>query len=132
LRERARQARSEGMAGIAAAVVQGTLSGDSRARNPVGMALVRELLMRQDPEGYALTCEALAAAQPADVGRIRCPALLVTGDEDPIAPPSSVRALAERLEGARVQVLERCGHWTTVERWAECSRALSEFMARRA
>ncbi|MFO1058839.1 MAG: alpha/beta hydrolase [Dongiaceae bacterium] len=132
IRERARQARGEGMAGIAAAIVLGTLSGDSRTRNPVGAALVRELLMRQDPEGYALTCEALAAAQPAEIGRIRCPALLVTGDEDPIAPPSAVRAMAERLPGARVQVLERCGHWATIERWSECSRTLGELYAGRA
>jgi pimeloyl-ACP methyl ester carboxylesterase len=132
IRERARQARADGMAGIAAAIVQGTLSGDSRARNPVGAALVRELLMRQDPEGYAQACEALAAAQPAEIARIRCPALLVTGDEDPVAPPSAVRAMAERLPGARVQVLERCGHWATIERWAECNRALGEFYAGRA
>ena len=38
-------------------------------------AFVRELIMRQDPEGYARNCEALAAATdpgPVDCRRCRC------------------------------------------------------------
>jgi hypothetical protein len=38
--------------------------------------------MRQSVEGYARTYEALAEAMPADVDRIQCSALLITGDED--------------------------------------------------
>ena len=62
---------------------------------------MRESLMRQDAEAYARTCEALADAQPAAVERIAAPVLLVTGDEDGVAPPQAVRALAERLHAAR-------------------------------
>ena len=129
LRERAAKARAEGMAGIAEQIVQTGTSGDSKASNPVAVALVRELLMRQDAEGYAKTCEALASAEAADIRRIGCPTLLVTGDEDAVAPPSNVRAMAEQITGARVQILNRCGHWTTLERAAECSAALKEFLA---
>jgi len=131
MRERATKARSEGMAGIADAILQGATSGDTKANNPVGAALVRELLMRQDAEGYARSCEALAAAEAADVKRIACPTLLVTGDEDGVAAPSSVRAMAEQIGGARVVVLNRCGHWATLERAAECSAALRDFLAGR-
>ena len=53
--------------------------------------------MRQCPDGYARTCEALADAQPADVGAITCPTLLVTGDEDAVAPAQSVRQLGGRI-----------------------------------
>jgi pimeloyl-ACP methyl ester carboxylesterase len=129
LRDRAAKARAEGMAGIAEAILQAATSGDTKANNPVAAALVRELLMRQDAEGYARTCEALAAAEAADIRRIGCPTLLVTGDEDAIAPPSTVRALAEQIAGARVAILQRCGHWTTIERAAECNAALKEFLS---
>ena len=64
--------------------------------------------------------------------RIAAPVLLVTGDEDGVAPPSAVRAMAERLHGAashRVVVLPRCGHWTPIERPEECQRELREFLA---
>ena len=134
IRARAAKARSEGAAGmqeIAQALVQASTSADSRQRSPTAAAFVRESLMRQDPEGYARSCEALAAAAAAAVERIEAPTLLVTGDEDAVAPPQSVRAMAERLRGARqlrTVVLSRCGHWTPIERPEECARALREHL----
>jgi pimeloyl-ACP methyl ester carboxylesterase len=127
MQARAGKVRAEGMAGVADAILQAATSSDTRANQPVAAALVRELLMRQDPEGYARNCEALAGAQPADVAQLRCRTLLVTGDEDPIAPPSSVRALGGMIEGARVVVFNRCGHWTPIERAAECAAELGSF-----
>ena len=128
LKDRAAKARSEGMAGIADAIVQGGTSADTKAHRPEVAALVREILMRQDPEGYALTCEALASVQAADASKIRCPTLLITGDEDGTAPPMRVRALAASIAGARMQILDRCGHWTTFERPAEVNSALVNFL----
>jgi len=131
MRDRAGRARAEGMGGIVEAIVQAATSGDTKANNPVAVALLRELLMRQDAEDYAKTCEALAGAEVADVRRIACPVLLVTGDEDGVASPSNVRAMAEQINGARVAILNRCGHWATLERAGECSAAMKEFLAGR-
>jgi len=127
LRERAVRARAQGMADIADAVLAAATSGDTKTNNPVASACIRELLMRQDPEGYARNCEALAEAMPADLAQIRCRALLVAGDEDAIAPPSIARAMAQQTTGARVAVLRRCGHWVTLERAAEVNSELKEF-----
>ena len=134
LRTRAAKAR-EGLAGmheITQTLVNAALSADSRERSPLAVAFVRESLMRQDGDTYARSCEALADAQPAAVEKIEAPVLLVTGDEDGVAPPQAVRAMADRLHAAkssRVVVLPRCGHWTPIERPGECQRALSEFLA---
>jgi pimeloyl-ACP methyl ester carboxylesterase len=132
IRARGAKARDEGVPGmheIALALVQGAVSGDTRQRLPLAVAFVRESLMRQDPAGYARTCDALADAPAAPVERIEAPALLVTGDEDTVAPPQAVRAMAERMRAARVVVLNRCGHWTPVERPDECRRELRDFLA---
>lgn len=135
IRTRGAQARSEGVRGmhdIALALVNAAISSDTRQRQPVAVAFVRESLMRQDAEGYARNCEALAAAQPAAVERITAPTMLVTGDEDIVAPPQSVRAMAERFVQAaslRSVVLSRCGHWTPIERSEECARELRAFLA---
>lgn len=130
LRQRAERARGEGMHNITDAIVQATLSSSTRQTQGVAVAAVRESLMGQSPEGYAQTCGALAETQPADVSQIQAPALLVTGDEDPIAPPQGLRALASKMQNARVEVLPRCGHWTTYERPAECAALLRDFLAR--
>ena len=134
LRGRAAKARSEGMAAmqdITAALVQASVSADTRQRLPVAVAFVRESLMRQKGENYARSCEALADAQMADVHLIDVPVLLVTGDEDAVAPPQAVRTMGERFGKAksiRTVVLPRCGHWTPIERPEECARALREFL----
>lgn len=132
IRTRGLKARDEGAAGmheIALALLQTAISAETRQRVPLATAFVRESLMRQDPLGYARSCEALADAQPAAVERIEAPTLLVTGDEDGVAPPQAVRAMAERMKRVRVAILNRCGHWTPIERPDDCLRELRDFLS---
>lgn len=134
MKARAVKAREgvEAMHEITTALLNAALSADTRERQPVAVAFVRESLMRQEGESYARSCEALAGAQAAAVDKIEAPVLLVTGDEDGVAPPQSVRAMADKLHGAKntkVVVLQRCGHWTPIERPEECQRELREFLS---
>jgi len=131
IRARAAQAREGDMQPIADALVRASLSTETRTRRPAAVAFVRESLMRQDPEGYARSCEALAQMGPADTSRIECPTLLVTGDEDVVAPPQAVRMMGERIAGSRVEVLRGCGHWTPVEKPEECIGLLKRFLLER-
>jgi pimeloyl-ACP methyl ester carboxylesterase len=128
LKDRASVARREGMIGVADAVVAGGLSSASRNADPLLAAFVRESHMRQDPEGFAQSCEALAAAEGADLRGVRSAMLIVTGDEDSVAPPSAAQALADRVKRAKVKVLEHCGHWTPIERPVDCARLLAEHL----
>jgi 3-oxoadipate enol-lactonase len=135
IRARAAKARSEGVAGmheIALGLLNAAISAETRQCSPLAVAFVRESLMRQDNNGYARTCDARAEARAAAVERIEAPVLLVTGDEDGVAPPQSVRAFAEKLHAARstrIVVLPRCGHWAPIERPEECVRELRDFLA---
>jgi 3-oxoadipate enol-lactonase len=124
LAARAAAARRDGMAEIAGAVASAGVSGPTRSGNPLAAAFIRESHMRQDPEDFAWSCEALAKAQAADHRRIGCPTWLATGDEDQVAPPTMAQQLAERISGARVTVVERCGHWLPVEQPAACRDVL--------
>ncbi|WP_231712604.1 alpha/beta fold hydrolase [Vineibacter terrae] len=127
LAERAQLARSEGMVPIADALVQASLSVESRVANPAVAAFVREILMRQPAEGYARTCEALAAATAARSDAIRCPTVLITGDEDRVGPPRATARLSRAIAGSRAVILPATGHWTPIERPAEVNRALLDF-----
>jgi 3-oxoadipate enol-lactonase len=126
LRDRARAARQDGMIGIADAAGSSGVSSTSSNANALLAPFVRESHMRQDPEGFAQSCEALAAAQGADLRFLRCPSLVVTGDEDAIAPPTAAQAIADKVKGSKIKVLEHCGHWTPFERPRDCARLLSE------
>jgi pimeloyl-ACP methyl ester carboxylesterase len=130
MRQRAALAREKGIPGvqdIADAIVKGATSDETKAQRPVAVALVRESVMRQTPEGYAQSCEALAGAQAAEVERIKVPTLLVTGDQDGVGKPEAVKAMGDRIAGSKVVVLSGCGHWTTFEKPQESAAELKSF-----
>ena len=132
--QRAATARTEGMFGIAEGISAFALSASSQETQPVTVAYVREGVAAQNAEGFARNCTALANAQAARAELIRCPALLVSGDEDQVTPLHGARALAAKLGGGqtdvRVEALSRCGHWPMLERTADCQRLLRDFLAR--
>lgn len=115
LRERAQTALEQGMAPIADAVCDASLSAMTRANAPVAQSFVRESIMRQDPRGYAAHCEVLSTATTPDYANIRCPVLLVAGAKDPIAPVDMATALSKRINNATVEVIPDVAHWMTIE-----------------
>ena len=125
---RAPVAREQGMFAIAEGTSEFSLSASTKQTQPVTVAYVREAVGASDAEGYARNCEALAAATTARLELIRCPTLIVNGDEDQVTVLSGARQLAERLVNARIEVFSRCGHWPMFERTAESQRALKDFI----
>ncbi|QRP43441.1 alpha/beta fold hydrolase [Amycolatopsis sp. FDAARGOS 1241] len=126
--DRAAVLRSEGTAAVAPGVVANAVSEETRRERPEVAAFVRELVMRQDPEGYARNCEALAAA--TDPGPIdpALPLLLVTGADDKVGAPAVSEALAAAHGKATVEILPGVGHWTALEAAAEVTSLLLKFL----
>lgn len=114
---------------IADAIVKGATSRETKELQPAVLALVRESVMRQSPEGYAQSCEALADSHSAEIEHIAIPTLLVTGDQDGVAPPANVAAMAARIADCRQVVIDGCGHWTTYEKPQRCMQELEQFYA---
>jgi pimeloyl-ACP methyl ester carboxylesterase len=130
IRDRAGLARENGMQPIADAITDGALSTKTKDEDPIAVSFVREMLCAQNAEGYALSCEALADAVAADVTILDKPVLLITGDEDKVAPPGNVEILASRfLKTPEYAVLENCGHWTVCEKPVEVVDRLRRFYA---
>lgn len=60
---------------------------------------------------------------------IRCPTLVLTGDEDATTPPAEAERIVSQISGARLVRLEGCGHTSTVEAPDAVNRAIGEFLA---
>jgi len=56
--------------------------------------------------------------------KISCPTDFVLGRDDKMTPAKSGAALADRIDGAKVNILERCGHMMMIERPNEMYNAL--------
>jgi 3-oxoadipate enol-lactonase len=89
----------------------------------------REMFLATDPEGYARCCDALAVWDTRDeIGRIAAPTLVVSGADDPAAPPAAGALLAERIPNAGHAVLQNARHLASVERAADVNALLREHL----
>lgn len=90
---------------------------------------VREMLRSTDPRGYAAAIRAIGFVDLRPrIAAIRCPTLVVVGQDDPGTPPAMAREIAERIPGARLEVLPGARHAAVVERAEEFTRLLVEFL----
>lgn len=115
--ERARSVRAAGMEAIADTVVGRWFTPELVREEPKTVARFRALLTATRPEGYARTCEALAAWDARErISAIAAPVLVVAGKDDPATPADHAELIASRIPGARLHVLERAAHLANVER----------------
>ena len=125
--DRAATARAEGMVPIADAVMTNATADATRRDHPGTAAAVREMVLRQDPEGYARSCEALAGAKDPGPISPELPLLLLTGADDGVGAAGISRALADAHGSATLDVFDDCGHWTALERPFEVTDHLLKF-----
>lgn|SRR5690348_5500724 len=52
----------------------------------------------------------------ASLANIRCPTLVLCGREDALTPPALAEEIAAGIPGARLDLIDRCGHLSTMER----------------
>jgi pimeloyl-ACP methyl ester carboxylesterase len=95
-------------------------------------SMVRAVVTRNRFEGIAALFRQ-TMAEGVDVGptawaeRVRCPALVLGGAHDRLAPPAEVQALAERL-GARFHVFEDAGHTIPIEAAQSWRERVQDFL----
>jgi pimeloyl-ACP methyl ester carboxylesterase len=63
------------------------------------------------------------------LGRIACPTLVVCGRQDALTPLELSEELAGSIAGARLAVVEQCGHLSTLERPEAVNEALAAWLA---
>ncbi len=126
--DRAAIVRKAGMGEIADSSAAATTGSRTHSDRPELIGFVKELVLGQDSEGYALGCEALANAHQPDLSRFAAPTLLITGSDDKVTTPEQANELADSLQRATVAIIDGIGHWSAVEASAEVSRLIGEFL----
>lgn len=90
------------------------------------------MFWRSGPEVFVRQQEAIIARPDSrpDLARIDVPALVLCGRDDAITPLDGSEEMAAEIAGARLVVLEDCGHLATLERPGEVTTALRQWLAR--
>ena len=117
-----------GLESIADAVLKVWFTPDFLAKQPDAARGMANMLVRTPAEGYIGCCLALRDADLRDdEARIKCPTLVVVGDQDVATSPAVARELSNAIGGARLEVLAQAAHIPTVEQPAALNRLLGEF-----
>jgi pimeloyl-ACP methyl ester carboxylesterase len=123
-------ARESGMAALAAAWLPGIVHARSRDDAALMQGLT-QMYCRFTPEDYAREVHALLhRPDPRPIlGQIMCPTLVVSGREDSLCTPDQSLSLAAEIPQARLQILEDCAHFPSVEQPAAVAECLMRLLA---
>ena len=114
--ERAKLVRAQGMDAIADRVIGRWFTPAFLTRRPDAVAGIKALLLATPPEGYAATCEALAAMDLLDdLPRIVASTRVIAAAEDQSTPPEQSQEIARRIPGAELVVIPDAAHLANVE-----------------
>jgi pimeloyl-ACP methyl ester carboxylesterase len=95
---------------------------------PADVELVRSISAGVAPRAMAgLLGPLLSFDVRADLGRIDLPTMVVVGSRDVITPAHRARQIAERIPGARLEVLPGSGHLVMLERADALNRLVTGF-----
>lgn len=125
---RAAAVERDGVASIAAAVVDKWLTPDFAAQQPELVQQLRAMLSATDARGYAANCLAVRDADlRADIGRITTPTLVIAGSGDIPTPPADGRYLAETIPGTQYVELY-AAHLSNLQQVDGFSQAVVKFL----
>lgn len=128
--QQAEKALSEGMAGIADAMLPKLLTPETVSKRPEIVKRVRDMMLKTKPEGAASSLLGMAERddQTELLSRITANTLIVVGAEDAITPVADSEKMHNAIAGSRLVVLENAGHVSNLERTEEFNQALLDFL----
>lgn len=124
-------ARNQGMAAMATRWVQGMV-WKPRLDDAALVTQVVDMMARSSAEVFAAQIRALLGRPDASglLPTIRCPTLVLCGQEDSWAPPARHTDMAARIAGSTLVLVPQCGHMCTLERPEAVTQALLDWQAR--
>jgi 3-oxoadipate enol-lactonase len=127
---RAAQARAAGVGSLSAGLVAIWFTAEFAAENPPAVAYVRDCFQAASGEGYALACEALAAADLRPLAaKITAPSLIICGEDDIPSFHDAAEWLAANVKNSHLVWLGPAKHASILEQPELFRRSLREFLA---
>jgi 3-oxoadipate enol-lactonase len=127
--QQAEKALSEGMAGIADAMLPKLLTPETVSKRPEIVKRVRDMMLKTKPEGAAAALRGMAERDDQTTLKISVPALIIVGAEDAITPVADSEKMNQAITGSRLVVLENAGHVSNLERTENFNEALLDFLS---
>src|SRR5450830_466103 len=129
LTERAQVVRQQGMEVIVPLHLERWFPQDFRQRRPDVLDRFAKILFRQNPEFHASMWDMVATLDIAhQLKTLRCPVMVVAGEEDPSAAPAAGKRITDQIDDARLVVIPASGHFPQMEYPAEFNHIMRAFI----
>jgi 3-oxoadipate enol-lactonase len=121
-----------GLESIVEPTVQRWFSEEFKARHPEVLDGIRRMIRGTTYDGYmGVTAAFLGLDVEKDLGRISCPTLYVSGEEDRLGgPPALMQGLADRVKGARHVSVPKAAHIANIQNPEGFNRVLADLLRR--
>ncbi len=130
-RSMAERVLREGPAPLMESMLPKLLAETTRQQRPYLVEQLRSVIAAGNPQGIAAAARGMAERpdMTAALGQIRCPTLVMVGQQDVISPPAEMRGLAAAIPGAKFVEIPAAGHMSPLENPVAVSMAVREFLA---
>ena len=128
--QQAEKALTEGMGGIADAMLPKLLTPETVSKRPEIVKRVRDMMLKTKPEGAAAALQGMAEREDQTqlLSQITVPTLILVGTEDPITPVADSEKMHEAIRGSRLVVLDKASHVSNIEQAEEFNQELKRFL----
>lgn len=129
--ERIRTVESQGMAPMVEPTLARWFTDAYRAARKDVTDRIARMILATPPQGYIGCCHAIPKLNlTARLGELRCPTLVVVGENDPGAPVAAAREIHAAIPGAGLAVLPSASHLSNIEQRDAFNAVLLGFLDR--
>ena len=127
--ERMQIARTKGMEGLVEPTLARWFTDAYRPAHPDVMAKIGKVIRNTPGAGYAGCCAAIAQIDFTErLKEIKCPVLVLVGDQDHGTPVAMSEQIRDNLPGAKMQVIANASHISNVEQAEVFNQAIDTFL----
>jgi len=102
----------------------------SRVKDARLTKTIRDMAERTGVEAYLRQQRAIISRPDfrPELPKIKCPALVLCGRQDQLTPPECSEEMSAAIPGAKLVVVEECGHLSTLERPDEVNASMRAWL----
>jgi pimeloyl-ACP methyl ester carboxylesterase len=102
----------------------------TRRQDPALKEVVERMAQETGPEAFIRQQTAIKGRPDSRplLRSIRCPTLVLVGEQDELTPPDRAKEMAEGVSGAKLVIVPQCGHLSTLEQPLAVNETLGSWL----
>ena len=129
----AEQIRQGGLEAFAKTMAPNLVGKSPLQSNPLLVREIKDMITSNKPEGVAAALLAMAERSDSTglLGSIKCPTLIIAGDEDTLIPFLEAETMHRQIAGSQLHILPAAGHLVNLEQPEAFQKIFEKFLVQK-